>query len=71
MLLSLFIFTSPVLLDRSLIIGGRKKSWNPERVSSVFTFVSVCVSVRLSVRGLQSTPFDLGTQFLGQVILET
>jgi len=33
------------LLDRSLMIGWRKNSWNPERVSSVFTFVSVCVSV--------------------------
>ena len=27
------------------MIGWRKNSWNPERVSSVFTFVSVCVSV--------------------------
>ena len=35
------------LLDRSLMIGWRKNSWNPERVSSVFTFVSVCLSVCL------------------------
>ena len=31
-------------LDRSLMINRRKNSWNPERVSSVFTFVSGCVS---------------------------
>ncbi len=36
-------------LDRSLMIGWRKNSWNPERVSSVFTFVSVCLSVCLCV----------------------
>ena len=46
-----------LLLNRSLMIGWRKNSWDPERVSSVFTFVYVC----LSVRGLQSTPFDLAT----------
>ena len=33
------------ILDRSLLIGWRDHSWNPERVSSVFTFVSVCVPV--------------------------
>ena len=32
------------MLDRSLMIDWRKNSWNPERVTSVFTFVSVCVS---------------------------
>ena len=32
------------LLDRSLMIGWRKNSWNAERVSSVFT-LNVCVSV--------------------------
>ena len=37
------------ILDRSLMIGWRKNSWNPERVSSVFTFVSVCLCVCLSV----------------------
>ena len=31
------------------MIGWRKNSWNPERVSSVFTFVSVCLCVCLSV----------------------
>ena len=36
-------------MDRSLMIGWRKNSWNPERVSSVFTFVSVCLSVCLCV----------------------
>ena len=30
-------------LDQSLMIGRRKHSLYPERVSSVFTFVSVCV----------------------------
>ena len=45
------------LLDRSLMIGWRKSSWNSERVSSVFTFLSV------SIYGLQSTSFDLGTNF--------
>ena len=35
---------SVVFLNRSLMIGWRKNSWNPERVSSVFTFVSVCLS---------------------------
>ena len=50
--------TRGVMLDRSLMIGWwRKNSWNPERVSSVFTFVLVY----LSARGLQRTPFDLGT----------
>ena len=33
-------------LGRSLMIGWRKKSWNPERVPSVVT-LSVCVSVCL------------------------
>ena len=33
------------LLDRSLMIGWRKNSSNPERMSSVFTLVSVCLSV--------------------------
>ena len=32
-----------MILDRSLMIGWRKNSWNPERVSSVFIFVSVCL----------------------------
>ena len=33
-------------LDRSLMIGRRKNSRNPERVSSVFTFVFVCLCNR-------------------------
>ena len=33
-----------LLLGRSLMIGWRKKSWNPERVPTVVT-LSVCVSV--------------------------
>ena len=45
------------------MIGWRKNSWNLEWVSSVFTFV--CVSVCVSVHGLQSKPFDLGTYFFG------
>ena len=40
-----FSLNSLYLLDRSLMIGWRKNSWNPERVSSVFTFVSVRPSV--------------------------
>ena len=36
-------------LGRSLMIGWRKKSWNPERVPSVFTFVCVCLSVCVCV----------------------
>ena len=32
------------LLDRSLMISWSKSSWNPERVSSVFTFMCVCLS---------------------------
>ena len=52
--------TRGVMLDRSLMIGcWRKNSWNPERVSSVFNFVCVCVSVRLYVS--YCTPFDLRT----------
>ena len=45
------------LLDRSLMTVWRTKSWNPERVASVFTFVCVCPSIRR----LQITPFGLGT----------
>ena len=37
------------VLGRSLMIGWRKKSWNPERVPSVITFVCVCVCVCVSV----------------------
>ena len=37
------------ILDQSLMIGWRKNSWNSERVSSVFTFVSVCLPVCLCV----------------------
>ena len=50
-------------LDQSLMIGWRKNSWNPERMSSVFTFMCACLCVCLSVHLLQSTPFDLGTYF--------
>ena len=39
------IFVNNRILGRSLMIGWRKKSWNPERVPSVFTFVSVCLCV--------------------------
>ena len=34
---------------RSMVIGWRKNSWNPERVPPVVTFDSVCPSVCLSV----------------------
>ena len=51
------------LLGRSLMIGWRKKSWNPERVPSVVT-LSVCLCVCVSVRGLQVTSFDLRTYFI-------
>ena len=34
------------VLGRSLMIGWRENSWNPERVPSVFTFVSVCPFLR-------------------------
>ena len=34
------------LLGRSLMIGWRKNSWNPERAPSVVTFVCVRLSVR-------------------------
>ena len=37
------------ILGRSLMIGWRKNSWNPERVPSVVTFVCVCLCVCLSV----------------------
>ena len=40
----------------ALCNGPKVEGKNPERVSSVFTFVSV--------RGLQCKPFDLGTYFL-------
>ena len=33
------------LLDRSLMIGWMKHSLNPDRMSSVFTFVCVCLCV--------------------------
>ena len=38
-----------LILGRSLMIGWRKNSWNPERVPSVFTFVCVRPSVCPSV----------------------
>ena len=47
MTMGCYSFLFYFLLDRSLMIGWRTNSWNPERVSSVFTFVSVCVSVCL------------------------
>ena len=31
------------ILNRYLMRSWRKNSWNPERMSSVFTFVSVCL----------------------------
>ena len=36
------IYHPQPLLGRSLLIAWRKNSWNPERVPSVVTFVSVC-----------------------------
>ena len=39
-------------LDQPLMIGWRKKSWNPERVASVVT-----LPVYVSVNELQDTPF--------------
>ena len=44
------IFVNNRILGRSLMIGWRKKSWNPERVPSVFTFVSVCLCVGYRAR---------------------
>ena len=44
------VSVSVCVLGRSLMIGWRKNSWNPERVSSVFTFVSVRLSVCLFLR---------------------
>ena len=41
-------FQEKHLLGRSLMIGWRKKSWNPERVPSVVT-LSVCLCVCVSV----------------------
>ena len=38
-----------IRLDRSLMIGWRKNSWNPLRVSSVFTFV--CLRVCKQAKG--------------------
>ena len=32
-------------VDRYLMIDWKKHSWNPKRVSSAFTFASVCLSV--------------------------
>ena len=52
-----YVISSGWILDQSLMISWRKNSWNSERVSSVFTFVSVC----MSVRWLQITPIELGT----------
>ena len=46
---SLKVLESRYFFDRSLMIGWRKNSWNSERLSSVFTFVSVCLSVCLCV----------------------
>ena len=40
---------SMLILGRSLMTGWRKNSWNPERVPSVVTFVSVPLSVCISV----------------------
>ena len=56
-------------MGRSLMIGGRKKSWNPERVPSVVTLCVLCVCLCVCLwTGYRShTPFDLGTQFLGCV----
>ena len=44
-----FSLEEQCLLARSLMIGWLKKSWNPQRVSSVVT-LSVCLCVRPSVR---------------------
>ena len=55
-------------LDRSLMMGWRKNILKPS-VLCIHFRVYLCVYV--SVRGLQSTPFDIGTYFLGWVILGT
>ena len=47
------------VLGRSLMIGWRKNSWNPERVPTEVTCVCVCLRVCLSVTRLQSTSFYL------------
>ena len=48
-LLCLFVCLFDWLLDRSLMTGWSEQSWNPERVSLVFTFVSVCLFVYICV----------------------
>ena len=57
--LSLVVFKDIRVLGRSLMIGWRKNSWNPERVPSVVTFVSVCVSVRSRATGHTFWPRNL------------
>ena len=49
-------------MGRSLMIGWRKKSWNPERVPTVVTLtvcVCVCVSVRARAAGHTFWPRNL------------
>ena len=50
-----------------LIIDWKKNFLKPKNRSSIFTFVSVC----LSIRSLQATMFDLETKFYDWGILRT
>ena len=55
-ILHIYILT---VLDRALMIGGKKNCKTPESLKRCPH--SVCLSVRLLVNGLQDTPFDLST----------
>ena len=46
---SAFVFVLCFFFYRSLMIGWRKNSWNPERVPTIVTFVCVCLSVCMYV----------------------
>ena len=55
--ISLSCMSALCLLDRSMMIGWRTNSWKYERASSLFTFVSLC----LSLNEVQSTSFHMWT----------
>ena len=56
---SLYCIYILTVLDRALMIGGKKNCKTPESLKRCPH--SVCLSVRLLVNGLQDTPFDLST----------